>query len=265
MPRPCLLLILSVVATVCYSQTMTVHLKNGKRAEYNLSDIDRITYSTIAKVMEAPKKPGLLAYYSFSGNTNDESGNGHNAFNTGVQPATDRFGNQDACMYFYGDRNYLTIPNNPAFNNLKELTIAAWIRTSNKDWSVILSKGDNRKYQYGLTVNTGNVMIAAWTYTGENHLRTEGFAADGQWHYVVGVVREDNFASLYIDGVLRATDNSPKSVWCKSGDADIKIGCRLTNGHEDGFFKGYIDDVSIYNRVLPENEILALYHAGGWK
>ena len=125
------------------------------------------------------KKPGLLASYSFSGNTNDESGGGNNAVNAGCQLATDRFGKGESCLYLYGDGNFLTIPNNPSFNNLKELTIAAWMRTSSKGWSVILSKGDDRNYQYGMTVNTGNVMIAAWTCSGENHLRTGAPAADG--------------------------------------------------------------------------------------
>ena len=31
------------------------------------------------------------------------------------------------------------------------------------------------------------------------------------------------------------------------------------------YFKGKIDDIRIFNRVLSENEIQALYHEGGWE
>ena len=265
MQRSCLLLSFILITSLAYSQTMTIHLKSGKKVDYNTRDIDKVTYSFGGKPVEGPFRKGLIAYYPFNGSTADESSNGNDAMNIGVQLATDRFGNQNASVYFFGEKNYLTIRNNASFNNLKELTVAAWIRSSGKEWGVILSKGDNQKYQYALVMNMGSAMIVAWTYSGENHLRAEGFVADGNWHLVTGVIKDGVSASLYVDGVLKQTDSSPKSQWLKTGNADLKIGCRLNNGREDGFFKGYVDDISFYNRALTADEIKALYRESGWK
>jgi len=58
---------------------------------------------------------GLVAYYPFSGNANDQSGNNNN--NPGFNNATlttDRFGNPNSAYSFNGIDNYIQIPNNPS-------------------------------------------------------------------------------------------------------------------------------------------------------
>jgi len=42
---------------------------------------------------------GLVAYYPFNGNANDESGNGNNGTVNGATLTTDRFGNADTNLY----------------------------------------------------------------------------------------------------------------------------------------------------------------------
>ena len=45
---------------------------------------------------------GLVAYYPFNGNANDESGNGNDGVNTGAVLTIDRHGNSDSAFYFSG-------------------------------------------------------------------------------------------------------------------------------------------------------------------
>ena len=50
----------------------------------------------------ADLKDGLVAYYPFNGNANDESGNGNNGTVNGATLTTDRFGNTNKAYSFNG-------------------------------------------------------------------------------------------------------------------------------------------------------------------
>ena len=45
---------------------------------------------------------GLVAYYPFNGNANDESGNGHDGVVNGAKLSNDRFGNKESSYIFDG-------------------------------------------------------------------------------------------------------------------------------------------------------------------
>jgi hypothetical protein len=50
---------------------------------------------------------GLMAYYPFNGNANDESGNGNDAIVTQAILDVDRFGNENSAYYFDGLNSYM--------------------------------------------------------------------------------------------------------------------------------------------------------------
>ena len=49
---------------------------------------------------------GLVAYYPFNGNANDESGNGNDGTVNGAIPTIDRFGSVDAGYEFNGNSDF---------------------------------------------------------------------------------------------------------------------------------------------------------------
>ena len=53
---------------------------------------------------------GLVAYYPFKGNANDESGNGNYGTVYGATLTTDSLGNADSAYNFDGDYDYIAIP-----------------------------------------------------------------------------------------------------------------------------------------------------------
>lgn len=54
---------------------------------------------------------GLVAYYPFNGNANDESGNGkHALLISGANLTQDRFGNANSAYYFDGSNDFIQIP-----------------------------------------------------------------------------------------------------------------------------------------------------------
>jgi hypothetical protein len=51
---------------------------------------------------------GLVAYYPFNGNANDESGNGKNGTVSGAVLTSDRFGNLISAYIFDGTNDYIS-------------------------------------------------------------------------------------------------------------------------------------------------------------
>ena len=100
--------------------------------------------------------------------------------------------------------------------------------------------------------------------TGEAHFEWRGkvvkstdVITDGEWHFIVGVRKEDGEGLLYVDGKLVASgvyDNGEVA----NTTSDLYIGQR-----DDGTYrtKGIIDEVRIYNHALSEDEIKAMYEA----
>jgi hypothetical protein len=71
----------------------------------------------------------LVAYYPFSGNANDESGNGYNGIVYGASPAMDRFGVPDSAYSFDGiDDRILTTQEH--FRSGNELSVALWVNAT---------------------------------------------------------------------------------------------------------------------------------------
>src|SRR5215475_13620382 len=72
---------------------------------------------------------GLLAYYPFNGNANDESGNGYNPTIVETSLAPDRFGRADNAMYFKGDysSNRIVIPKIEALGFNSDFSLSLWV------------------------------------------------------------------------------------------------------------------------------------------
>src|SRR5271170_1089907 len=67
---------------------------------------------------------GLVAYYPFSGNANDASGNGNNGTVYGASLTTDRLGNSNSAYSFDGIGNYISTAD---INLSEEATISVWV------------------------------------------------------------------------------------------------------------------------------------------
>ena len=68
---------------------------------------------------------GLIAYYPFNGNANDESGNGRNGIVNNANLATDRFGNNNSSYSFNGYNSHIDIGN---INYIYDCSISLWFK-----------------------------------------------------------------------------------------------------------------------------------------
>ncbi len=118
--------------------------------------------ATMAQVPSYVPTNGLVGYWPFNGNANDESGNGNNGTVNGATLTTDRNGNGNAAYSFDGVDDYIdNTSNGLPFGNTNR-TINCWILNNNNfsGWShTILSYG---------TATQGNAVMQWLSIIGEH-------------------------------------------------------------------------------------------------
>src|ERR1700741_2249791 len=94
---------------------------------------------------------GLLAYYGFSSNTNDLSGNGNHLTNSAVTSTNDRFFLPNKAMNFPGSGSaclYLTAGNTMSVTG-NDIAISFWYKTSIANYAGIIDNSQNSN-SYGI-------------------------------------------------------------------------------------------------------------------
>ena len=217
---------------------------------------------------------GLVAYYPFNGNANDESFYGNNGTeNGGVALTTDRFGNADAAYSFDGVDDYIRVANNTSINPTS-VSLNVWISINSisGEYDYILankgSSGDPPEDPYQIRI-TPMSEIEVWFETSGNSqfvgLKSAPLATD-EWYMVSATFDESGSVTLYLNGNQIGSDVAGFALPENSIDLGIGVQFHSSNvpASASDYFAGHIDDIRIYNRVLSVLEIEALYNEGGW-
>jgi hypothetical protein len=207
-------------------------------------------------LLSADLKKGLVAFFPFNGNANDESGKGNKAKVHGATLTSDRFENENSAYYFDG-QSYLV------YRKVKEIpigkakrTLALWaksadgFRNGNADHIVNWGSADSGN-AFGLMIFDKDNWWA-YGHSPDNDLDSE-ITADTEWHFFC-IIYDGVETKIYIDGQLAAT----KKMILNTKGNDLYIGIRPDEAM-DNTFDGVIDDIYIYNRVLTDEEIQELY------
>src|SRR4051794_11322695 len=70
---------------------------------------------------------GLIAYYPFNGNANDESGTSNNAGVNGATLSNDRFAEANQAYSFDGTKDFLSAPSSASLDLATNGTISLWM------------------------------------------------------------------------------------------------------------------------------------------
>ena len=205
---------------------------------------------------------GLVAYYPFNGNANDESGNGnHGSVIGNVVLTTDRFGSPNSAYHFPGQPfNYISVPDNETLH-ISTFTLSAWVYTDENSYGrgYLIDKGrDINNGTYGLGV--GNVR-ATNEYGATNDAGSWVDPQYGVWHMITGTVEGDQI-KFYVDGVL-IDERTLTHPFVYSNSDPLTLGMHYYGGVPSYWaypLLGVLDDVRIYNRALSASEIAALYN-----
>jgi hypothetical protein len=193
---------------------------------------------------------GLAAYYPFNGNADDASGHGNDGVVHGATLSEDRFEGSNRAYYFDGTDDYIRIADSPSLNITGNLTISAWILTKSTITTVFGNMLEISPHSgFSLKIeNGGKVRL----FSGDKSLFGNAPVNTGDWTHIA-VTLSGTTATSYVNGVM---DNSGIGGIPTSSNVDQTIGASYTPHY---FFKGYMDDVRIYNRALSYSEIQQLY------
>ena len=223
---------------------------------------------------------GLVAYYPFNGNANDESGNLNDGIVYNAVLSADRYGESDRTYSFDGDGDYIEVQHSDSFNFQDEISISFWIKR-NEDQSlhfpaqyksfVLYKPGSPTRnfiliqlYDVGnMRMNkgeTGTCIGIENAFGGAcNDVTGEASVVPLQvWtHYVFTIDAEGN-TKLFENGTL--VDEGFFSPPLPTTSDPLRIGMEYASNFS---FNGLLDDIAIYNRVLTESEIQELKKCNG--
>ncbi len=226
------------------------------------SSVVSLTVTNVPTVVQQ----GLVAYYPFNGNANDESGLGKHGTVEGAVLAVDRFGVANQAYSFNGINNRITTVGEAGLPiGTNDFTISIWFSTDLPiagDYRFIVGNSALNQFQLALgslDIAEPNKQIQFYNGSGEQIFSPAQTWANGQWTHVV-VTRITNQVSIYRNSVLLASQAFTGGNNAPPGSRNLTIGRRHDGGHP---WKGRIDDVRIYNRALSPTEVSQLYAIDG--
>ncbi|MBL7733067.1 MAG: PKD domain-containing protein [Chitinophagaceae bacterium] len=229
-----------------------------------------LLFSTFVLRSQTTLNNGLVAYYPFNNNANDESGNNINPASVRVTYTTDRKGKANSACHFNGKTNYIRIPDNPRLHFSKGLSISAWVRVNGYYQGTchgnrIIMKGysDNDPNNYFLTFDDNYATGGSNCYTEKPDMKRQSFYAPfappvtnnfieaGKW-YLLTYVYDGSTAQLFVNCNLQGKGTRNRHIF--SNTEDLFFG-KMDHPQYPYWFSGDLDEVRIYNRPLTKAEI----------
>jgi len=155
------------------------------------------------------------------------------------------------------------------------ITVQAWVSpntSSQEEGATVISKGTNSNSshrQYGISLNKGKNNTwngqLGWSFYvssggGEQYAFSSSIAKISEWTHLVGVY-DGQKIKLYVNGVLdNVVDHSGDINNSQNEDQDFAIG--HTTGGGQYYFKGYIDEVAMWDISLSDSQVSELYNIG---
>ena len=215
---------------------------------------------------------GLIAYYPFNGNAADESDHGLNGQVYRATLTTDRLGNPNKAYSFDGS-DTIGVPTSPLLNfGTKDFSICFWIKAQFGDDYIVMGKSNGGIPNFlfsstlscpGWNIQVENTEEYGWGIRldmwdgshGRYNIASSLSAIDDTWHFVVFTVSRNSTAKLYVDNVKK-DEQSVIGIGSLDNNEPFRIGKRPD---WPSFFKGSLDQIRLFNRVITEPEIARLY------
>jgi hypothetical protein len=221
---------------------------------------------------------GLVGWWPFNGNANDESGNGNNgtpmngvALTTdrngngnngvvnGATLTTDRFGNAGKAYSFDGNADYIDCGNSTSLNFTHSFTISAWVNGIDfTDQRGIVSKSPLPPVG-----NSYQLVVGPYNLTELNFLDTNlGYSLiPNSWIHLTTILDTNlGTISLFVNGILFVQKTTNITAIGLSSD-NLYLGAHRPTFTPNWSWDGSLDDIGIWNRALDSCEIKDLYYA----
>jgi hypothetical protein len=206
---------------------------------------------------------GLVGWWPFNGNANDESGNGNNGSVNGATLTNDRFGNSNKAYSFDGISAYIKVPYNSTLNS-SSITVSGWFFLNNLSNNIqgLVSRwnqANNPCYNFSTSIDLVSKFTGACTQYPGTVLFSNSVSA-GTWIQFSYVHDSNIGGSIYINGSLSNSNNINGAICSSVNDLIFGAQNNMTNNSFYRYLNGSLDDIGIWNRALNQQEITDLYN-----
>ncbi|TAG35774.1 MAG: LamG domain-containing protein [Cytophagia bacterium] len=206
---------------------------------------------------------GLVAYYPFSGNANDMSGNANNGTVSGAILANDRFGVANRA-YRFSDGNRITVPNSSSLSLPNAFTFSVWVNmlsatgrdgngavTTSSEQCIFTKNCDGGHLRTAIYPQNGTFLLQ--TYANNGDQVTIPFQLN-QWK-MISIVYDGSTLKQFVDGVVVSTKTTTLNLALTNANNLVigNMGCFIY------YFNGILDDFRVYNRALTNTEVQNIY------
>ena len=231
-----------------------------------------VFYSLIAGSQTLPSylpANGLVAWYPFNGNANDESGNGNNGTVNGAVLTNDRNGVTNRSYFFDGANDYIEVPFSTSLAIQNQISYSVWIQMDGGGCNPrVFQVGgcDNPAGSGYLLAMEGssnisrNIHIAGVTTCNQGI----GFGSVNtilnalEWNHIVFTADfSTGIGKLYFNGLLVSTSLGTSGLSLNYGGGSLYLG-NIAPFRCD-WYGGKIDDLAFWNRFLSDTEVQQLY------
>jgi hypothetical protein len=189
--------------------------------------------------LAGPLSTGLVSHYKFDGDANDSVG-GNDGTEIGAPTYT--AGLYEQAINLDGSDDYVDCGNDSSFDITGSITLSALIKgTFNSGWDPVIARGYDWMLSRGVSNEAVFYCIGVGFVLGSTNIN------DNQWHHVAGVY-DGSKMLLYVDGEMDGSE-------VVSGGLNVSSSNVYIGGSPSASFNGLIDDVFIYSRALPEDQI----------
>ncbi|MFY0625914.1 MAG: leucine-rich repeat domain-containing protein [Reichenbachiella sp.] len=217
----------------------------------------KVTVDIISKTYAFTAADGLVAYYPFNGNADDESENGNDAsLLNGLGFTTDRFGITNSAVLFDGFDDEVSINDDTGVVLDNDITLNIWVHTNTIANSYLFFDSVTDFTDVKLE-DVGGELFLLYQYEGGQLLSASPIPIN-EW-VMLSVTREVSTTSLYINGVISVSEITKDPT-----DMTTPRTIGREGGSTSQTFNGSIDDISIYNRAISPEEIAVLYEANNY-
>ncbi len=218
---------------------------------------------------------GLVGAWQFNNSSNDSSGNNLTSTMTNVTSVTGQNGASNGAYSFNGADSQILMTNTSQSSSLKPalpITTSLWLNASSVATLSTLFQTDQSQCS-GTSLYAGmkiflnsNGTIGIRMGNGGGCGGTSRYdkisstvLSTGRWYHVAITADASRVFTIYIDGVDAGGAYAGTATSLAYTSIPSRIGAS-SDGTER--FNGSLDDIRVYNRLLPVSEIQALYKAG---
>lgn len=224
---------------------------------------------------------GLIGYWPFNGNANDESSNTNNGTVHGASLINDRHGNANAAYSFNGTSNYIDCGKDASLQ-ISTFSINFWFKYSDTTKiQVFVNNANSNDGEWGFQCyhhSAADAGLVAGVAAGSNDAwlasssQENGRFADDEWHmYTATYSAKTNKLNSYVDGKFINGITSTRYGFRNGIDSLRHTGkdAFIMGAHSQYFsstinagpryLEGALDDFYMFNRVIDSAEIQKLY------